>query len=104
MMNLNTNRAKHSMIWKYIFSALSFLVVMPTWSSGWDAKTRLTNTVFTDADVKVALNKGLSPAFQPVLILTGDQANIEREQVSQRLAEQASAFAAASLQNASRRC
>ena len=151
-MNLNIALVKISMMLKYIFCVLSFLVVMPAWSSGWDAKTRLTNTVFTDADVKVALNKGLSPAFQQafpssqygiyvlidkshesaptrgvvyvmlglckrdkdgsydlpevtyssMLILTGEQTNIEREQVSTRLAEQAAAFAAASVQNAAR--
>lgn len=151
-MNLHVKPLKSSVIWRYIFLALSFLVVMPAWSSGWDAKTRLTNTVFTDSDVKAALNKGLSPAFQQafpssqygiyvlidkshasaptrgvvyimmglckrdedgsydlpevtyssMLILTGDQANIEREKISTRLAEQAAAFAAASVQNAAR--
>jgi len=140
------------MMLKCLFCVLSFLVVTPAWASGWDAKTRLTNTVFTDADVKHALDKGLSPAFQQafpssqygiyvlidkshasaptrgvvyvmlglckrdkdgsyylpevfyssMLILIGDQANVEREQVSTRLVEQTAAFAAASVQNAAR--
>jgi hypothetical protein len=40
--------------------------------------------------------------YSSMLILTGEQTNIEREQVSTRLAEQAAAFAAASVQNAAR--
>lgn len=152
MMNLNLNPVKSSLMCKCILFALSLFVVMPAWSSGWDAKTRLTNTAFTDLDVKAALDKGLSTAFQQafpssqygvyvlidksnasaptrgvvyvmmglckrhkdgsydlpevtyssMLILTSDQASQEREQLSNRLIQQASAFAAASVQNAAR--
>ena len=33
-------------------------------ASRWDARTRLTNTVINDQDVKIALNQGLSQQFQ----------------------------------------
>lgn len=35
-----------------------------SWSAGWDARTRLTNVAIHDADVKAALNQGISAQFE----------------------------------------
>lgn len=49
---------------RYCLFALALLCAAPAWSAGWDARTRLTNTAFHDADVKVALERGISTQFQ----------------------------------------
>ena len=55
---------------KYVFLFLTIVLAgtmfyaTPSWSSGWDARTRLTNVVVHDADVKAALNQGISLQFQ----------------------------------------
>ena len=48
-----------------VFAMISaLLMAAPAWSSGWDARTRLTNVAVHDADVKAALNQGISLQFQ----------------------------------------
>lgn len=50
--------------WQCVVACAMLLVALPALSAGWDARTRLTNTAFQDADVKVALERGISPQFQ----------------------------------------
>ncbi len=47
-----------------IVFASAMLYAAPSWSAGWDARTRLTNVAVHDADVKAALNQGISLQFQ----------------------------------------
>ncbi|MCC7225484.1 MAG: hypothetical protein IT507_02205 [Burkholderiaceae bacterium] len=133
---------------------LAFMMtsMAPAWAAGWDARTRLTNTVLHDQDVKVALESSLNQQFtttfpssrfgvyvlvdksnaseptrgvvyimlglckrhpdgsyalpevtySSMLVLGNEDPNHERQQVTNRLAEQAAVFANAAIQNAGR--
>lgn len=135
-----------------IFLSCLVLYAAPAWSAGWDARTRLTNVAIHDADVKAALNQGISAQFEQtfpinrfgiyvlvdkssansptngvvyvmlglskrhadgsydlpevtyssMLVLSDQNPAAERQQIINRLAEQASAFANAAVQNVMR--
>ena len=141
---------------KWLLSMLvcvgSLLYAPLSWSTGWDARTRLTNVPIHDADVKEALNHGISMQFQEtfpisrfgiyvlvdqsnansptngvvyvilglskrdadgsydlpevtyssMLVLQHGNPGAQRQQIMDRLTEQARVFANAAIQNATR--
>ena len=46
-----------------LLAGLLCLMTPMVWATGWDARTTLTNTAVTGADIQQALNGGLTPAF-----------------------------------------
>jgi len=63
------------MLWGVCLTAAS--------STGWDARTTLTNTAVTGADVQQALNAGITPAFMQTFPVSnfGIHVQVDRHQV-----------------------
>lgn len=55
--------SSHSSKLSLLLAGLFGLMTPMVWATGWDARTTLTNTAVTGADIQQALNGGLTPAF-----------------------------------------
>ena len=63
MATVTLSRCNWQWIGRCFLASALIVLAPPVWCANWDARTRLTNTVIKDADIKTAFDRAISPQF-----------------------------------------